>query len=126
MAEYANIIVDISHEKLDKTFQYKIPEALKEVLKIGMQVEIPFGKGSRKTTGYVVELTDTPEYVVGKYSDRVSADSISRVDAQELWWNHESCAKNGTSGKTEDKRETAAVFASAFIRRRGKTATCSI
>ena len=53
MAQYANIIVDISHEKLDKTFQYKIPESLKEVLKIGMQVEIPFGKGSRKTTGYI-------------------------------------------------------------------------
>lgn len=69
MAQYANIIVDISHEKLDKTFQYKIPESLKEVLKIGMQVEIPFGKGSRKTTGYIVELTDTPEYEVEKLKD---------------------------------------------------------
>lgn len=69
MAEYANIIVDISHEKLDKTFQYKIPESLKEVLEIGMQVEIPFGKGSRKTTGYIVELTDTPEYEVEKLKE---------------------------------------------------------
>ena len=25
---YANIIVDISHEKLDKPFQYRIPEEL--------------------------------------------------------------------------------------------------
>ena len=25
MAMYANIIIDISHEKLDKTFQYRIP-----------------------------------------------------------------------------------------------------
>ena len=23
---YANIIIDISHEKVDRTFQYKIPE----------------------------------------------------------------------------------------------------
>ena len=30
MAEYANIIVDIFNEKLDKTFQYRIPEAMKE------------------------------------------------------------------------------------------------
>ena len=25
---YANIIIDISHEKLDRTFQYRIPEKL--------------------------------------------------------------------------------------------------
>ena len=25
---YANIIVDISHEQLDKTFQYHVPDAL--------------------------------------------------------------------------------------------------
>ena len=25
---YANVIVDISHEKLDKTFQYLVPEGL--------------------------------------------------------------------------------------------------
>ena len=27
---YADIIVDISHEKLDKSFQYLVPEKLKE------------------------------------------------------------------------------------------------
>lgn len=69
MAEYANIIIDISHEKLDKTFQYKIPEHLQKELAVGMQVEIPFGNGERKTTGYVVELTDTPEYDVAKLKE---------------------------------------------------------
>lgn len=28
MAYYASVIIDISHEKLDRTFQYKIPEEL--------------------------------------------------------------------------------------------------
>ena len=28
--KFANIIVDISHEKLDKTFQYMIPEELED------------------------------------------------------------------------------------------------
>ena len=69
MAEYANIIIDISHEKLDKTFQYRVPEQLKEKLSPGTQVEIPFGNGSRKTTGYVVELTDAPEYDVEKIKE---------------------------------------------------------
>ena len=54
MAKYANIIVDISHEKLDKTFQYLIPEALKEEVRVGVLVDIPFG--NRSLTGYVVEF----------------------------------------------------------------------
>lgn len=64
MAAYANVIVDISLEKLDKTFQYKIPEEWQETLHVGMQVKIPFG--NRTITGYVLELTDVPEYDVTK------------------------------------------------------------
>ena len=57
---YANVIVDISVEKLDKTFQYLVPEELQEVITEGTQVDIPFG--SRTLTGYVIELTDEPAY----------------------------------------------------------------
>ena len=64
MAAYANVIVDISLEKLDKTFQYKIPEEWQETLHVGMQVKIPFG--NRTISGYVLELTDVPEYDVTK------------------------------------------------------------
>ena len=35
---YADIIIDISHEKLDKVFQYRIPKCLEPVLKTGMEV----------------------------------------------------------------------------------------
>ncbi len=62
MALYANVIIDISHEKLDKAFQYKVPPGLQGCLAVGMQVEAPFGNGNRRNTGYVVELTDEPEY----------------------------------------------------------------
>ena len=58
--KFANIIVDISLEKLDKTFQYKVPEALRERLTPGMQVVVPFG--NRTLTGYVLELTDESEF----------------------------------------------------------------
>ena len=60
--KFANIIVDISLEKLDRTFQYRIPEELQGILKEGMQVRIPFGNGGRTLTGYVLELTDTCEW----------------------------------------------------------------
>ena len=60
--KFANIIVDISLEKLDRTFQYRVPEELQGILKEGMQVRIPFGNGGRTLTGYVLELTDTCEW----------------------------------------------------------------
>lgn len=56
---YAGVIVDISAEKLDKTFQYLVPPELAEEVTEGVQVDIPFG--NRTVTGYVVELCDTPE-----------------------------------------------------------------
>lgn len=66
---YANIIVDISHEKLDRTFQYRVPEELQEKIKIGMAVEIPFGVKNRRILGYVLKLTETPEYELEKLKD---------------------------------------------------------
>ena len=64
MAKYANIIVDISHEKLDKTFQYLIPDELQGEVCAGVLVDIPFG--NRSITGYVVELTDEAEFEVSR------------------------------------------------------------
>ena len=60
--KYANVIVDISLEKLDRTFQYRVPEELEASLEAGMQVRVPFGNGGRVLTAYVVELTDECEW----------------------------------------------------------------
>lgn len=59
---YADIIIDISTESLDRTFQYRIPERLKNAVSTGSLVSIPFGKSDRVRTGYVVGITDKPEY----------------------------------------------------------------
>ena len=58
---YADIIVDISHEKLDKSFQYLIPDELKDELQVGMVVSIPFGKGNHLRKGYVVGISQEPK-----------------------------------------------------------------
>ena len=68
---YADIIIDISHEKLDKVFQYRIPEELLAHLTIGMQVQVPFGSGNTLRTGYVVDITDRTDYAVDKIKDIV-------------------------------------------------------
>ncbi|MCD8362030.1 MAG: primosomal protein N' [Lachnospiraceae bacterium] len=60
--EYVDVIVDISHEKLDHKFQYRVPETLRGKIRIGMQVRFPFGRGNRPTKGYVIGFTDEPDY----------------------------------------------------------------
>ena len=62
LPRFADIIIDISHEAIDRTFQYKIPEELQRRIRIGMQVSIPFGRGNSIRTGYVVAFSDTPEF----------------------------------------------------------------
>lgn len=59
---YANVIVEISHEKLDRTFQYRIPERLQGKIAPGVCVMIPFGAGNKLIRGYVIGVTDTPEF----------------------------------------------------------------
>ena len=43
MSLFANVIVDISIEKLDRPFQYIIPDALADRIYPGVQIEAPFG-----------------------------------------------------------------------------------
>lgn len=83
MIWYANVIIDISQEKLDRTFQYRIPEHLMDEVRPGVLVEIPFGRGKRMIRGYVVEVTDKPEFDVERIKDIVSVVTKSiPIEAQ--------------------------------------------
>ena len=69
MANYAGIIVDISLEKLDRVFDYKIPAHLEGAIHPGVPVWIPFGMGNRKIKGFVVSLSDTCDYDASKVKE---------------------------------------------------------
>lgn len=93
---FANVIVDISHEKLDRTFQYKIPEHLESCVIPGVQVEIPFGKGNTLRTGYVLEVTEKAEFPIEKMKaiDKIVQGSIAIEShlIQLAWWIKENYA----------------------------------
>ena len=55
---FADVIVDISVEALDRTFQYRIPEQLRQQVSIGSRVKIPFGRGNRPIMGFVVGISE--------------------------------------------------------------------
>ena len=62
LPRYADIIIDISHEAIDRPFQYRIPDELQEKIQIGSMVKIPFGRGNHLRTGYVIGFSDQTEY----------------------------------------------------------------
>lgn len=66
---YAQIIIDISHGRLDRPFTYRIPEALQNDLCLGSLVVVPFGKGDTKRKGYVIGFSNTCEYPDGKLKE---------------------------------------------------------
>ena len=90
MAEFADVIIDITHEKVDRPFQYRIPGKLSEEIHVGCQVEVPFGKGNHIRTGYVVGLSDRAEYDPSRIKEiaDICRNSVS-AEAQLIqlaWW----------------------------------------
>ena len=61
LPKYADIIIDISHEAIDRPFQYRIPDDLRENIQLGSMVKIPFGRGNHLRTGYVIGFSDQTE-----------------------------------------------------------------
>lgn len=72
---YADIIVDISQEKLDRTFQYEIPEHLQDDIQIGTKVRVPFGNGGREITGYVIDITGQPKVEASRMKQILGPES---------------------------------------------------
>ena len=88
--KYANIIVDISHEKVDRPFQYRIPEKLLGKIEAGSCVRVPFGAGNKQIKGYVIEITDRAEYDTGKLKEILDLEEgavSAKTNAIRLaWW----------------------------------------
>ena len=72
--KYADIIIDISHEGVDKTFEYKIPEELSEQVQVGSVVKVPFGQGNRTRQGYVIAVKDSSKWDPDKMKSILQID----------------------------------------------------
>ncbi len=87
---FADVIIDISHSSLDRTFQYRIPEDLKDSLEPGNVVLVPFGKGDREKKGYVLRITDHASYDPARLKDVIRVETAlagaeSKLTSLALW-----------------------------------------
>ena len=84
---FADVIIGISHEAVDRPFEYAVPDNLREVIEEGMKVNVPFGAGNKLRSAVVVGLHDVPNYSSDKLKtiDSVDNKGISvNEDAMEL------------------------------------------
>ena len=77
--KYADIIIDISHEGVDRPFRYRIPQELEAKVQVGTAVKVPFGNGNRVRSGYVVAKATEPNWDIDKIKEikEVSENSLS-------------------------------------------------
>lgn len=86
MEVYADIIVDITHEKLDRPFQYRIPDELEDAVSVGCQVVVPFGAANKLITGYCIGISHETDYDPSRIKNilQVKAGSVSIESRQIL------------------------------------------
>ncbi|MDO4805218.1 MAG: primosomal protein N', partial [Lachnospiraceae bacterium] len=88
---YADVIVDITAEALDRPFSYIVPEGLKDAVVLGSYVQVPFGK--RTVNGYVVGFRDNCDYDPARMKEILSVltgceTAEARLIALAAWMSH--------------------------------------
>jgi primosomal protein N' (replication factor Y) (superfamily II helicase) len=84
MSGYAEIIVDLVSNAVDRPFHYRIPPALREDLKPGMKVQIPLGP--RRCEGYILRLLESTDLEPSRLRD------ILAISMKETLLNNEQLA----------------------------------
>lgn len=63
MATYAKVAFESPLPQLDRLFDYSVPESIREDIRVGQRVKAPFGRAAKLIVGFVVELSDSIEYL---------------------------------------------------------------
>ena len=56
----SEVIVDIKNKQVNRSFDYKIPAHLSNIIDVGFRVLVPFG--NTKRVGYVINIKDDTLY----------------------------------------------------------------
>ena len=83
---FASVLLDTSLPQLDHVFEYRIPEALLGVVRVGSKVSVPLRGGARFSDAYVTALIDKPEFTGDlQFIEKViSPVSLLKPDTLEL------------------------------------------
>lgn len=81
---YASCIIDIAHKNVDRCFSYLVPEEIREEVKPGVRVLVPFGKGDNVRQAFVLYTSDGTDVPEGKIKTILSVAPRSKNVEQDL------------------------------------------
>lgn len=90
---FVKVIIDISHEAVDRPFEYIVPPSLEGKVSEGSRVIVPFGAGNKERKAYVVALSDKAEYPVERLKSIIAIDEKAvgiedELFAMAAWMRH--------------------------------------
>lgn len=112
----AEVIINRTAKKLNRTFDYGIPKDLKDLIIIGSKVLVPFGKSEKLENAFVVGIKDKSDYEVkdiAKLEENLTEKQIelARWMAKRYFCNVSDCIKlmltpgtRGKENKVQDKK----------------------
>ncbi len=115
----AEVIINRTAKKLNRTFDYLVPKDLEDLIIIGSKVLVPFGRGGKLEEAFVVGIKEKSDFEVKeitKIEDNLSEKQIelARWMAKRYFCNVSDCIKlmltPGTKGKhnkVQDKKVNA-------------------
>ena len=111
----AEVIIDSKAKKLNRKFDYKIPENLEDIIEVGSRVLVPFANFKKLEEGFVIKIKDKTEFEVKEIAgleENLNEDKmdLARWMARKYFCNVSECIKlmltPGTRNKNKDKRIT--------------------
>lgn len=76
------VLVELSNKNIDKIFDYSVPDNLKDKIKVGIRVKVPFGK--MELEGFVVEIKNSSDISVKDILEVVDDEVILNEELLEL------------------------------------------
>ena len=76
------VLVELSNKNIDKIFDYSVPDNLKDKIKVGIRVKVPFGK--MELEGFVIEIKNSSDISVKDILDVVDDEVILNEELLEL------------------------------------------
>lgn len=122
----AEIIINRTAKKLNRTFDYNIPKELEDLIIVGSKVLIPFGKGEKLEEGFVIGIKEKSEFEVKdivKLEENISDKQISlaRWMSKRYFCNVSDCIKlmltPGTRTKNKEKRIENKTINSIYLKK---------
>ena len=122
----AEVIINRGAKKLNRTFDYIIPEGLKDLILVGSKVLVPFGKGEKQEEAFVVKLKEKSEFAnkeIIKIEENLTDKQIELAKwmANRYFCNVSDCIKlmltPGTRTKNKEKRIQDKIINTVYLKK---------